>query len=190
MYVAEGWSDQRRALGLAHASDDHSLKSLSEAITLMRSQFGMLAESYTGETPPDERSRLQAAVMSGQIDALVAMKCLDEGVDIPDVRTGIVMASTQNPRQFVQRRGRLLRKAPGKSRATIHDLLVMPPAGHPPSDSELTLIGNELSRAYELAEAADNSHVRFDVREEAIIAGLDPEEFPWMNNDAPLERWT
>ena len=89
--------------------------------------------------------------MSGQIDALVAMKCLDEGVDIPDVRSGIMMASTQNPRQFVQRRGRLLRKAPGKSRATIYDLLVMPPADHSPSDSELTLIGNELSRAYELA---------------------------------------
>lgn len=190
VYVAEGWSDERRAQRTGDASDDQSLKTLSEAITLMRSEFGMRVEAYTGETPPEDRSHLQAAVISGQIDALVAMKCLDEGVDIPDVRTGIVMASTQNPRQFVQRRGRLLRKAPGKSRATIHDLLVMPPAGHSPSGSELTLIGNELSRAYELAEAADNSHVRFDVREEAIIAGLDPEEFTWMNNDAPLERWT
>ena len=190
VYVAEGWSDERRALRTGENSYDESLKTLAETIALMRSDFGMRVEPYTGETPLDERSRLQASVMSGQIDALVAMKCLDEGVDIPDVRTGIIMASTQNPRQFVQRRGRLLRKAPGKSRATIYDLLVIPPSGRSPSGSELTLIGNELSRAYELAEAADNSHVRFDVREMAINMGLDPDEFTWMTNDAPLESWT
>ena len=188
VYVAEGWSDEKRALRTGE-DDDEGLKTLAETIALMRSDFGMKVEPYTGATPLDERSRLQAAVMSGQIDALVAMKCLDEGVDIPDVQTGIVMASTQNPRQFVQRRGRLLRKAPGKTQANIYDLLVLPPPGPAHSSSELTLIGNELSRAYELAEASDNSHVRFDIVETAIRTGLDPDEFTWMENDTPLERW-
>lgn len=190
VYVAEGWSDERRSERIGDHAHDKTLKAIAEVVSLMRSSFGLRVQEYTGETSPEERLRLQSAVISGDVDALVAMKCLDEGVDIPDVRTGIVMASTQNPRQFVQRRGRLLRKAPGKSRATIYDMLVMPPAMNQSSKSELTLVGNELSRAYELAQSSDNRTVRFDIRARAIEVGLDPEEFVWMTDDVGLEEWT
>lgn len=54
------------------------------------------------------------------------MKCLDEGVDIPSAKTGIILASTTNPREFIQRRGRLLRRARGKEIAHIYDMIVAP----------------------------------------------------------------
>ena len=63
---------------------------------------------------------------SGRIHALVSMKCLDEGVDVPRSELAIFCASTGNPRQFIQRRGRVLRTHPKKSIATIHDLVVIP----------------------------------------------------------------
>lgn len=57
---------------------------------------------------------------------LVSIRCLDEGVDIPAVDHAMILASSQNPRQFIQRRGRVLRKAPGKDIAVIHDEIVVP----------------------------------------------------------------
>ena len=57
---------------------------------------------------------------------LVSIKCLDEGVDIPVVSHALILASSQNPRQFIQRRGRVLRKVPGKHLAVIHDAIVVP----------------------------------------------------------------
>ena len=57
---------------------------------------------------------------------LIAMKCLDEGVDIPSAKIGIILASTTNPREFIQRRGRLLRRAKGKEIANIYDMIVAP----------------------------------------------------------------
>ena len=54
------------------------------------------------------------------------MKCLDEGIDIPRAETAIFCSSTGNPRQFIQRRGRILRKHPEKRFAYIHDLVVIP----------------------------------------------------------------
>ena len=54
------------------------------------------------------------------------MKCLDEGVDIPSARIGIILASTTNPREFIQRRGRLLRRSKGKELAEIYDMIVAP----------------------------------------------------------------
>jgi len=62
----------------------------------------------------------------GKIDVLLAMKCLDEGVDVPKAEIGIFASSTGNPRQFIQRRGRLLRKSPKKHFAYIYDMIVAP----------------------------------------------------------------
>ncbi len=55
------------------------------------------------------------------------MKCLDEGVDVPPTREAFFLASSGNPREFVQRRGRVLRKFPGKENAIITDLISIPP---------------------------------------------------------------
>ena len=52
------------------------------------------------------------------------MKCLDEGVDVPSAETAIIMASTSNPREYIQRRGRILRRHKGKDLAIIYDMIV------------------------------------------------------------------
>ncbi|MEM5687276.1 helicase-related protein [Bacillus cereus] len=66
------------------------------------------------------------AFADGTIQVLVAIKCLDEGVDVPSTRSAYFLASTSNPREFVQRRGRILRTAKGKTLAEIHDFIVFP----------------------------------------------------------------
>ncbi|WP_458682838.1 DEAD/DEAH box helicase family protein [Prescottella equi] len=171
IYVAEG------------KHPESEIPQLEEVERILRNEFAMRVARYYGETAGEHRLNLQQQLAEGSVQALIAMKCLDEGVDIPSARVGVMMASTQNPRQFVQRRGRLLRRDPNnaKSHAVIHDFLVMPP--HPEiatSDSERRLIGVELSRALELADAARNIEVRFQIIEWAYEYNLDPETYTWM----------
>lgn len=73
-----------------------------------------------------ERNFLIKEFGNGIYQSLVAIKCLDEGVDIPPARIAIIMASTNNPRQYIQRRGRVLRRYPGKKKAIIYDIIVIP----------------------------------------------------------------
>ncbi|MGW4014766.1 DEAD/DEAH box helicase family protein [Rhodococcus ruber] len=182
VYVAEG------------KNPDTDIAQLDEVEAIMREEFGMQVARYYGLTRGDRREDLQLALAAGDVQALIAMKCLDEGVDIPSARTGIMMASTQNPRQFVQRRGRLLRRDPDspKSHAVIHDMVVIPPqpTGEE-SESEKRLVGVELSRAAELADAARNTESRFKVIELAYEYNLDPETYPWMTlaDSDEMQEW-
>ncbi|MBB3084694.1 helicase-related protein [Geodermatophilus sabuli] len=176
--------------GAARGAHESSLRRVAD---LLGNRFQMRVSSYTSETPSDERRRLQERLASGELQALIAMRCLDEGVDIPEARVGIMMASTQNPRQFVQRRGRILRRSPGKTIADVHDMLVLPPINHDMLDSDRTLLASELARAYELADAAENRNSAMQaVRERALAGGLIDEDFPWMSDltDDAWEEWT
>lgn len=93
----------------------------------------------------------------GDIQILLSMKCLDEGVDIPCAEHAIFCSSTGNPRQFVQRRGRVLRKCKGKEKAKIWDLIVTPPNILDESNSiERNLFLNEVKRIINFAALADN----------------------------------
>ncbi len=85
---------------------------------------GIVYRFFTGEegVRPDasgdgssERQRILKSFERGDTAVLVAMKCLDEGVDVKQAKMGVVLASSTNPREFIQRRGRLLRRASGKS---------------------------------------------------------------------------
>lgn len=93
----------------------------------------------------------------GDLDALVAIRCLDEGIDVPTCQRAYFLASSRNPRQFVQRRGRILRRAPGKEQAEIFDLLVRIPEGTLSSTTERTLLAEEFKRVSEFAREARNS---------------------------------
>lgn len=99
-----------------------------------------------------DRVMLLSQLSSGNLDALVAVKCLDEGVDIPQVSQGIILAADASPRQFIQRRGRILRAAVAKKKATLIDVLVVPPWG----DGEVKLIASEIKRVIDFARAASN----------------------------------
>lgn len=107
-----------------------------------------------------ERDHLLGLFESGAYSALVAMKCLDEGIDIPRAETAILVASSLNPRQYIQRRGRLLRRHPNKRIVNIYDLIVLPfPAGSSEiqlGPEEIKMIKKELYRQEEFSSLADN----------------------------------
>ena len=89
---------------------------------------------------------LLSQLSSGNLDALVAVKCLDEGVDIPQVSQGIILAADASPRQFIQRRGRILPAAAAK-KGTLID--VFPPWG----DGDVQLIVSDIRRVIDFARA-------------------------------------
>lgn len=107
-----------------------------------------------------EREFILKKFAEGNYQALVAMKCLDEGVDIPPARTAIILASSGNPRQYIQRRGRILRNYPGKDYAIIYDIIVAPPFSDDVDEEiwelERKIIKKELKRYKEFAYLALN----------------------------------
>ena len=103
---------------------------------------------------------------------LVSIKCLDEGIDIPAISHAFILASSQNPRQFIQRRGRVLRKSESKSLAVIHDAIVVPVNADEEPD-QISLLKAELIRALEFADNALNRGAGADLRRIAIEMGID-----------------
>lgn len=95
--------------------------------TILGVQKHIKIHQFTGEETRKERKNILERFSKKDLQALIAMKCLDEGVDIPPTRTAIFLASSGNPKEFIQRRGRILRKFEGKEFATIYDLIAIPP---------------------------------------------------------------
>ena len=106
---------------------------------------------------------------------LVAIRCLDEGIDIPYLENAIILASSQNPREFIQRRGRILRASEGKETAKLFDILVTPREYDPNNSYGDTLILSELKRAYEFADSAKNDDAKYAIEKIAADYGLDLE---------------
>jgi len=107
-----------------------------------------------------EREYILKKFDEGEIQALVAMKILDEGVDVPSARYGILMASTTSPRQYIQRLGRILRRAPGKDLAHIYDVIVIPDTSRLNKTLEYierSILCRELRRYYLISESAVNA---------------------------------
>lgn len=92
---------------------------------------------------------------------LVAIKCLDEGIDIPSADTAIIMASSTNPREYVQRIGRIIRQAPGKKQANIYDMILKPDLSVFKDDKlikyEMRIFDKEILRAEDLSSNALNN---------------------------------
>ena len=108
---------------------------------------------------------------------LVSIKCLDEGIDIPAVSHAFILASSQNPRQFIQRRGRVLRKSEGKTLAVIHDAIVVPlDAENEPE--QIALLKAEMIRALQFADAALNKGAGTRLRSLALSMGITLDEVP------------
>jgi superfamily II DNA or RNA helicase len=104
---------------------------------------------------------LRQRFAAGIVQCLVAIRCLDEGVDIPETRRAFLLASSTNPRQFIQRRGRVLRRSPGKDVAEIYDFIVQPPLenlefGSGMFNTMRSLFAKELRRVSEFARLALN----------------------------------
>jgi superfamily II DNA or RNA helicase len=124
---------------------------------LLGNDLGIRVATYTAETPLEDRKDLLARLDNGTLQGLVAIRCLDEGVDVPSIRTAFILASSSNPRQFIQRRGRILRPSPGKDHAVIYDMVVVPDLEGQQTDAERNLMRRELSRYAEFADLAMNN---------------------------------
>ncbi|MEV0156005.1 DEAD/DEAH box helicase family protein [Micromonospora sp. NPDC050686] len=138
---------------------------VAEIMNVVGNDLGLAAHSYVADTlRPERRVLLRRFGTGTDLRVLVAMRCLDEGVDIPDARVGYLLASSSNPRQFIQRRGRILRRAPGKDTAEIIDYIAIPQAGAPINfDVERKLLIRELERANEFGKLAENYEATLEV---------------------------
>ena len=122
-----------------------------------------------------DRDEILHDFATGRLHVLTSMKCLDEGVDVPRSELAIFCASTGNPRQFIQRRGRVLRTHPDKKMAELHDLVVVPEV-NPYSDSyrmEQSLLRGELMRVINFSSLSENpSYSELELREVLDHYGL------------------
>ena len=106
-----------------------------------------------------ERDYILQKFSNGDYKVLVAMKCLDEGVDVPPARLAILMASSGNPREYIQRLGRILRNCPGKDNAIIFDIIVQPQLSALPKELkeiEKKIFKREIKRYLEISRASVN----------------------------------
>ena len=124
----------------------------------------MDASKFTSEETPKERALIKEKFAYGkELQVLVAIKCLDEGVNIPAIKTAFILASTQNPKEYIQRRGRVLRKFPGKEFAEIYDFVTLTRdldeaycLTAEEIKSEKSLVKNELKRIVEFKSISMN----------------------------------
>lgn len=138
-------------------------RQVDRVVRMLGQQVGMKVHPFTSEETLEERVRLLAQFESGQLQGLVAIRCLDEGIDVPATQTAYILASSTNPREFIQRRGRILRRHPAKAMATIHDFIVSPRQIEQVRqlepevfNLERRLVRRELQRVLEFAGLADN----------------------------------
>lgn len=122
------------------------------------SAIGLRCREFVHEVSLSDREKLLTQFSAGDIQVLVAIKCLDEGVDVPSTRIAFILASSTNPREFVQRRGRILRKYGGKDRAIIYDFIVTPPSERLSQklSSDVAILKREMPRFVEFASSATN----------------------------------
>lgn len=106
--------------------DKEELKQVDYMRETMKKELNISVAKFTSNENQEERRLIKDQFKTKEINAIVAIKCLDEGVNIPAINTAYILASSTNPREYVQRRGRVLRKYPGKSYATIYDFITLP----------------------------------------------------------------
>lgn len=141
-------------------SKEEETRYIDSALERIGSGLGLRANKFTSAENNDERNRLLEQFAVGDLQVLLAIRCLDEGIDVPMTQTAYILASSTNPKEFIQRRGRVLRRFPGKERASIYDFIVTP---RPEvlehkgvSSGEQSLMRRELARFDEFAKLAEN----------------------------------
>ena len=130
-----------------------------ERVNRLLTELGIVSHQFTNvETSSSDGERILAAFGRGDYQMLTAMRVLDEGVDIPQTETAYLLASSAVEREWIQRRGRVLRSWSGKEHATLHDFVAMPP--DPPDDTGRSLLRAELRRVTEFVIYSRNEFDR------------------------------
>jgi superfamily II DNA or RNA helicase len=133
---------------------------------MLGNTLGMRISKFTSEENAEERERIKENFAEGKhLQVLVAIRCLDEGVNIPSIHTAFILASSTNPKEYIQRRGRVLRKFPGKIYATIFDFITLPiplddVTNYDPDiiNSVRSLARREIIRMEDFASIAENPY--------------------------------
>jgi DNA phosphorothioation system restriction enzyme len=132
---------------------------------MMYQELGMKVAKFTANENIKERLKIKESFVSKDgIQAIVAIKCLDEGVNIPGIKTAFILASTTNPKEYIQRRGRVLRKAEGKEYAEIYDFITLPRhlneakvLSKKKLEYDISLVAREVRRMKEFSNLSKNN---------------------------------
>ena len=163
VYCGDGRTEVEEAVSEAARGVPETtvLRQVEAVARVLGLNLGMNVGIYTSDVADQQRVTMLEEFSQGHKQALVAIRCLDEGIDIPAVRRAFILASSTNPRQFIQRRGRILRRAPGKEESEIYDFVVVPPldclrSGTREYEVLRNLVSKEMARVVEFARLAVN----------------------------------
>lgn len=145
---------------------ENDIRQIDKITQKLGLEVGMKVAQFTSRENAAQRNILKKEFAAGdELQALVAIKCLDEGVNIPAIKTAFILASTTNPKEYIQRRGRVLRLSPGKEIADIYDFVTLPRnlslvpyLSKEEMKYDKALVKNELSRVLEFQRLAENSY--------------------------------
>jgi superfamily II DNA or RNA helicase len=160
IYIPEGIEKDFGNDDLIESTEDKVNEALIDVYAqTIFNEFGLKLAKFTGQTK--NRKQILSNFKENKLDVLIAMKCLDEGVDIPQTKYAIFCSSTGNPRQYIQRRGRVLRKFEGKKFAVVYDLIVKPIISHTINDEryykmERNIFLSELRRLVNFSVLSEN----------------------------------
>jgi superfamily II DNA or RNA helicase/HKD family nuclease len=150
-----------------------------QRVSMSLNNNGWKSSRFTSEVPSNKRKAILNDFKAKQINAVVAIRVLDEGFDLPDCREAYLIASSRNERQFIQRRGRILRKSDNKAFSIIHDFIVLPIGEN--SDSPLkSLVRDELKRVDEFSRVALNKD-EVEVEIQGLIEKFNISEHEFRN---------
>ena len=146
-------------------TEEEDIRQIEAVTRILGNEFHMEVAKFTSEENMETRATIKEQFQKGdRLQAIVAIKCLDEGVNIPGIRTAFILASTTNPKEYIQRRGRVLRKADNKPFAEIYDFVTLPRELDAVSgltteqaQRDLSLVKNELARIKEFGRLSMNS---------------------------------
>ena len=166
MRLLENYKNDNNILvycGATTVEDDdtgESIRQIDLITKKLQTEYQMSVKRFTAEENLKERQNIKTYFAQGMYQVITAIKCLDEGVNIPGIKTAFIMSSSRNPKEFVQRRGRLLRKSDNKKKAEIYDFIILPRDidNVIPNDIEedKTIIVGEIARMIEFGKLSDN----------------------------------
>ncbi|QEK11544.1 DEAD/DEAH box helicase [Crassaminicella thermophila] len=171
--------------------DECDLRQIDVVTNLLGNELNMKVSQFTSKEDIEERKILKEQFAKGeQLQALIAIKCLDEGVNIPKIKTAFILASTTNPKEYIQRRGRVLRRAEGKDFAEIYDFITLPrPLDEVSSltieemKRDISLVQNEIVRMEEFGRismnAMDSYSLIWEIRE---LYGLNDRDLEFIQD--------
>ena len=144
-------------------SDEEDIRQIDEVSRRLYKDLHMKVRKFTAEEDMAERAEIKEMFVKKEIQVITAIKCLDEGVNIPAIEKAFILASSTNPKEYIQRRGRVLRKHLGKKFAEIFDFITLPRQlddvkylSPDEKKRDLSLIDREFKRMLEFASAARN----------------------------------